>query len=114
MGFIRPDEPVQRAKLFKGLLARDEAAAEAAMLSEVEDVSIVQTFLDHPSWSPDSMDQVEKTTRLDKARMTFANTPTAAQKQINRVPLHKLGIRSPQDNARDKMIITNGFFIPRG
>ena len=114
MGFIRPDEPVQRAKLFKGLLAGDEAAAEAAMLSEVEDVSIVQTFLDHPSWSPDSMDQVEKTNRLDKARMTFANTSTAAQKQINRVPLHKLGIRSPQDNARDKMIITNGFFVPRG
>ena len=117
MGPIRPDEPNQRANLARGLQAGDEAAAEAAMLSEVQDISVVQSYLDHPSWSPQAMsrptDQAEKTSALEKAKMTYENTRIAAQSRIDQVPLHKLGIRVPTDSMRDKMIIMNGVFVPR-
>jgi hypothetical protein len=118
MGFIRADEPKQRANLARGLQAEDEAAAEAAMLSEVQDVSVVQSYLDHPSWSPQATsrpkNQNEKSGQLDKAKMAYTNTRIAAQNHIDRIPLHKLGIRAPSDSMRDKMVVTSGFFVPRG
>lgn len=119
MGFIRADEPKQRALLARGLQAGDEAAAEAAMLSDVQDTSVVQYYLDHPSWAPDatpskSEDQAEKLSPLDKAKAAYTNTRITAQNHIDRIPLHKLGIRAPSDSMKDKLVITNGFFVPRG
>lgn len=118
MGFIRTDDPKLRANLTRGLQAGDEAAAEAAILSEVQDVSIIQSYLDHPSWSPQAISrpkgQAEKTNALEKAKMAYSNTRITAQNRIDRIPLHKLGIRAPTDSMRDKMVITNGFFVPRG
>lgn len=119
MGFIRPNEPQQRANLARGLQAGDEAAAEAAMLSDVQDTSIVQYYLDHPSWSPGatpskSKDQAENSSPLDKAKAAYTNTRITAQNHIDRIPLHKLGIRAPSDSMKDKLVITNGFYVPRG
>jgi hypothetical protein len=118
MGLIRADEPTQRVNLSRGLQSGDEAAAEAAMLSEVQDISVVQSYLDHPSWSPQLASQpkkpAEKLSAIEKAKLTYANTRLAAQNRIDRIPLHKLGVRAPMDSMRDKLDITNGFFVPRG
>ena len=118
MGFIRPDDPKQRAHLAEGLQAGDEAAVEAAMLSEVQDVSVVQYYLDHPSWGPQAKshtkDQAENSSSLDKVKRTYANTRLTTQNRIDRIPLHKIGIRAPSDSMKDKLAITNGFYVLRG
>ena len=118
MGFIRPDDPKQRVNLAEGLQAGDEAAVEAAMLSEVQDVSVVQYYLDHPSWGSQatchSSGEAENSSPLDKAKMAYANTRLTAQNSIDRIPLHKIGIRAPSDSMKDKLTITNGFYVLRG
>lgn len=117
LGFIRPDEPVQRANLERGLQAGDEAAHEAAMLSEVNDVRVAQEILDHPSWSPEVAVrpklQERKTSGFQKITDGYANTRMAAQRQMDRVPLHKVGVRLEADKLRDKAIIANGFYVIR-
>jgi hypothetical protein len=116
MGFLRPDEPSQRAILHKGLQAGGEAAAEAAMLSEAGDVSIAQSILDHPAWSIEAIQEKIDQQRpggLERITTGYANTRTAAQRHIDRVPLHKFGVRMPVDQIKDKAILTNGFFVVR-
>lgn len=116
MGFIRPDEPAQQARLEEGLLAGQEAAAEASMVAEVNDVSMAQGILGHPSWAPDGVEremaQDGKAGRLDKLKKGYADTRLTAQKQIDRVPFNKVGVRMPTDGMRDKTV-TNGFYVVR-
>jgi hypothetical protein len=116
MGFLRPDEPSQRAILYKGLQAGDEAAAEAAMLSEVNDISMVQSILDHPAWSLEAIREKNEQQRpggLERVKSGYTNTRMAAQRHMDRVPLHKFGVRMPVDQMRDKAILTNGFYVVR-
>jgi hypothetical protein len=32
---------------------------------------------------------------------------------MDKVPLHKLGVRAPVDMMKDKTIVTNGFYVRR-
>lgn len=117
MGFIRQDEPAQQAKLEEGLQAGQGAAAEASMLAEVNDVSMAQGILDHPSWAPDAIEREAakdgKNGRLEKIKKGYADTRMAAQRQIDRVPFNKVGVRVPGDVVRDKNVILNGFYVIR-
>ena len=117
MGFIRPDEPAQQAKLEEGLQAGQEAAAEASMLAEVNDVSMAQGILDHPSWAPDAtereMAKDGKTRRLDKMKKGYTDSRMAAQNQIDKVPFNKVGIRAPGDVTKDRNVLLSGFYVMR-
>ena len=117
MGFIRPDEPLQRANMNQGLEAGDEAAAEAAMFSEVSDISLAQQFLDHPAWAPEAASRAlargEEVGKLERVKSGFTNTKTAAQRQIDKVPFAKVGIRAPGANTRDKGPLSSGFYVQR-
>ncbi|KAE8440960.1 hypothetical protein EG329_006149 [Mollisiaceae sp. DMI_Dod_QoI] len=118
MGFIRPDEPSQRATLMKGLQAGDEAAFEAAMLAEVNDVSMAQSILDQPAWSPEAaatalQARLEKPKGLEIVMSGYADTRMAAQRQLDRVPLHKIGVRMPFDPMKEKTMVMNGFYVRR-
>lgn len=117
LGFIRPDEPGQRINLEKAIQAGDEAAHEAALLSEVNDIRVAQSFLDHPAWAPDTAVrpriQQRKSSGLQKISEGYANTRLAAQRQMDRVPLHKIGIRLEADKLKDEAIVINGFYVPR-
>jgi len=118
MGFIRPDEPSQRAALMKGLRAGDEAAFEAAMLAEVNDVSMAQSILDQPAWSPEAaatalQARSEKPKGLERVTSGYADTRMAAQRRLDRVPLHKIGVRMPFDPMKEKAMVVNGFYVQR-
>lgn len=116
MGFLRPDEPSQRTILNKGLQAGDEAAAEAAMLSEVNDISLTQSVLDHPAWSLEAVRERNEQQRLgglERVKTGYANTRMAVQRHMDQVPLHKFGVRMPVDQMKDKAILTNGFYVVR-
>ena len=116
MGFLRPDEPSQRAMLYKGLQAGDEAAAEAAMLLEVNDISMAQSILGHPAWSLEAVRERSEQQwpgGLERVKTGYANTRMAAQRHMDRVPFHKFGVRMPVDQMRDKAILVNGFYVVR-
>jgi hypothetical protein len=116
MGFLRPDEPSQRAMLYKGLQAGDEAAVEAAMLSEVNDISMIKSILDHPAWTLEAFRERQEQQRpggLERVKSEYTNTRMAAQRHMDRVPLYKLGVRMPVDQMRDKAILTHGFYVVR-
>ncbi|KAH7388934.1 hypothetical protein BKA64DRAFT_679387 [Cadophora sp. MPI-SDFR-AT-0126] len=111
MGFLRPDDPLQRDALRRGLHAGDAEAAEATMLAEMNDVLLAENILDQPAWHPDAVPQISGrpgTSGGQSIRMT-------AQRQIGKVPFHKFGVRSPVDGAavRDTLVMADGYFVPR-
>jgi hypothetical protein len=114
MGFIRPDEPFQRANIQRGLLEGDEAAMEAAMLTEANDASMAQGILDHPAWSPDtaSQNQSLRPRGLERAMKSFTDIRMAAQRQVGRVPT-QLGFRIPEGMMGENGVVMNGYYIPR-
>jgi hypothetical protein len=117
LGFIRPDEPTQRRLLEKGIEAGDEAAHEAAMICEANDIETAQRMLDHPAWSADAISRPGLTERkssgIQKLSKGIANTRLAAQQQIDRVPVHKLGVRTDSHVVKDRAVVTNGFYVVR-
>jgi len=114
MGFIRPDEPFQRANIQRGLQEGDEAAMEAAMLTEANDASMAQGILDHPAWSPDagSQNQSLRPRGLERATKSFTDIRMAAQRQVGRVPT-QLGFRMPAGMTGENEVVLNGYYIPR-
>ncbi|PVH76517.1 hypothetical protein DL98DRAFT_517859 [Cadophora sp. DSE1049] len=111
MRFIRPDDPLQRDALWRGLQARDAEAAEAVMLAEMNDILLAENILDQPVWHPDAVPHISArpgTSGGQSIRM-------AAQRQIGKVPFHKFGVRSPVDGGgiRDTLVAANGYFVRR-
>lgn len=117
MGFIRPDEPTQRGMLAKGLQAGDQAAVDAAMLSESNDVSMAQSVLDHPAWSPEALSQnrslESKPGLMERVGSGYAETRLKLQKRLDRVPLQKLGLRLPIDEMQNQGLVPNGYYVIR-
>ncbi|RAK97292.1 LipA and NB-ARC domain protein [Aspergillus ibericus CBS 121593] len=124
MGFLRPDVPPPRGQTEKDLIAAREATAEAAMLADACDVSYAQSVLEHPAWAADTPLVTE--TRnigtneasgsgswMDRTREGVENVKYRGQKLAEKVPLHWIGVRAPTDEARDKQIAVNGFYIVR-
>ncbi|KAH7324102.1 hypothetical protein BKA65DRAFT_359584, partial [Rhexocercosporidium sp. MPI-PUGE-AT-0058] len=111
MGFIRPDDPLQRDALRRGLQARDAEAAEAVMLAEMNDIMLAENILDQPAWSSEAVPRISArpgTSGGQSIRM-------AAQRQLSKVPFHKFGVRSPTDGAGvgNTPVAANGYFVSR-
>ncbi|OOF89959.1 hypothetical protein ASPCADRAFT_212336 [Aspergillus carbonarius ITEM 5010] len=125
MGFLRPDVPPPRGQTEKDLIAAREAAAEAVMLADACDVSYAQSVLDHPAWAADKPLVAETRSIgtagasgggswMDRTREGVENVKSRGQKLVEKVPLNWVGVRAPTDEARDKQIAVNGFYIVRG
>ena len=116
MGFLRSEIPPPTGKTREELAAAQATAAEAAMLADAYDESIVQTTLGHIAWAPDLQSQVEapkSTGWVDRTKEGYANMQTRGQKWVEKVPLHRLGVRSATDQMRESQIAVNGFYIVR-
>jgi hypothetical protein len=117
LGFIRPDEPIQQAELEQGMEAGKEAAQEAALIIEQQDVGVAEEFLNHPSWSVEATMRpkanARKTSGVQIFTQGYTNTKTAAKKQIDRVDLHNVGVRTGGDKTREKFVVMNGFYVSR-
>ncbi|KAL1979652.1 hypothetical protein VTN96DRAFT_5397 [Rasamsonia emersonii] len=142
MGFVRspqassaspsPSPSGSTSSLQKGIAktgAGDDAAAAAAaeerMLLEAYDASLAQSTLDHPAWAPDApvarknekdserVADSEKQGILDRTKDRYAQALISGQRAIDRVPLHKLGVRMGTHELKDKMVPVSGFYIPR-
>jgi len=117
LGFIRPDDPAQRAALEAAAEGGDQSAIDAALISEFNDVSIAQQFLDHSCWSADVATRPKleerKTSGFQKLSETYVNTRVTAQKRIDQMGLHKFGLRLEGDQNRSKTHVFSGYYVVR-
>ncbi|EKD14749.1 uncharacterized protein L3040_002822 [Drepanopeziza brunnea f. sp. 'multigermtubi'] len=109
MGLIRLDDVMQRDAIQRGLQARDDEAAEVAMLAEMNDILLAENILDRPAWNPEAVPRV--TPRAGSSSADFIRM--GAQKQISKLPFHKLGVRCPADGVRNTPFAANGYYVRR-
>lgn len=117
MGFLRVDIPPPTGATSQELADAQAAAAEAAMLADAYDVSVVQSSLSHPAWAADgptleTSDQ-QSTGWVDKTLQGYESIRAKGQKWVEQVPLHRLGVRSVADEWRERQVAVNGFYIVR-
>ncbi|KAJ5730833.1 uncharacterized protein N7483_005341 [Penicillium malachiteum] len=121
MGFLRAEIPPPVGKTSQELADARATAAEAAVLADAYDESVVQYTLAHTAWAPDlqssSPTPVEiprqNTGWMDRAKEGYADMQSRGQKWVGKVPFHRLGVRSGTHQDREKQIALNGFFIVR-
>lgn len=117
MGFLRNDIPPPTGSNSQELADAQAAGAEAAVLADVYDVSVVQNTLAHPSWAPEVPSAIEvqrqNTSWADKTREGYATVRARGLKWVEQVPLHRLGVRSATDEWRERRVAVNGFYIVR-
>ncbi|KAF4624497.1 hypothetical protein G7Y89_g13678 [Cudoniella acicularis] len=82
LGFLRPDQPAQRANIAKGIEAGDAAAEEASTLAEINDISMIQAILDQPSWSFETVLEKRRLENSGGVKAGYANARLAAQRHV--------------------------------
>jgi len=115
MGFIRPSDQLPDLQS-KEKIDTDDVQAEAAMLSAINDIEIAQAFLNRPAWAPRSTIVETKSSKsgtLEKVKTSYVDTRLSLQQRIDRLPLHKAGIRSPTDKGRGTTVDAGGMYVIR-
>jgi hypothetical protein len=115
MGFIRPpDQFIEQQHTETVDVA--EAKAETAIINTINDVEIAQAFLGQPAWGPKSSINVMQSRNLgpvETVKSSYVDTRMALQRHIDRILLHKVGIRSPADRFRGEAIRRGGVYVRR-
>ncbi|KAM3076861.1 hypothetical protein ACMFMG_003670 [Clarireedia jacksonii] len=101
-----------------GFLRADDSAApidfEQELVASLNDIIYAQTLLSKPSFASDvGVEDQPGRGILEKAATSYATTRLAAQRQVDKVPLHWMGLRTDVDRMRDKAIGVNGFYVRR-
>ncbi|KAH8654124.1 hypothetical protein BGZ60DRAFT_419371 [Tricladium varicosporioides] len=116
LGQLRPDGPderLQRAQVAKGIEEGDSEAEKVAMLVEINDVACTQQILDEPAWSLEAVLEKQRLESSGGLKGSYAKVRMAAQQQLDKVDLSKLGVRTEADKTRDKCVEMKGFYITR-
>jgi hypothetical protein len=82
----------------------------------VEDRAMVSRILDEDAWSPEAAAALRRGEKIQGfARFVggISDAKGMAMGQLDKVPLHKLGMRSDSDLVRDKEVVVNGFYVLR-
>ena len=118
-GCIRPWDQELERMLAADMKKGEEVAFETAMENEASDIVIAQAILDEPSWHPEvvtereAAEPKEKLQGLERVKQEYTEKRLAVQKKIDKVPLHKFGVRMPVDKRKDHTVVTNGFYVER-
>lgn len=116
LGYLRAEIPPPTGTTRKELAEAQAAAAEAALLADVYDASVVQDTLAHPAWAaehPVISDLQQNSSWIDRTVEGYTNIITRGQKLVEQVPLHLVGVRSVTDELRESQVAVNGFYIVR-
>lgn len=116
MCFLRPDIPPPSPSGIteQDLLVARERAAEAEMLADACDLDCAQGILEHPAWGPEVLGGPERQgSWIDRTREGMENARTRAEKMVDKVPLHWIGVRSATAEMRDRQLEVNGYYIVR-
>lgn len=123
MGFIR--QPRQNTALVNN--PSDEAEVEQQIVLDVCDIELTRNTLDNPAWQPDHVPGSLSTARSvngseaekqqsgiwDRAKDGYANVRLRGQTMVGQIPFHRVGIRTPTEELRDKNLAVSGYYIPR-
>ncbi|MCJ1333104.1 hypothetical protein MMC10_009798 [Thelotrema lepadinum] len=88
--------------------------SETSTMELYRDIVVTQLSLARPAWAADAV--MEQTKLLNKSRSLtdrYVNARKHAQKVVDKVPLHTLGVRMDSMGIRDKWVGNGGFSIPR-
>jgi hypothetical protein len=116
LGYLRADVPPPTGATNKELAEAQAAAAEAALLADIYDASVVQDTLAHPAWAaehPAMSDLQQSSNWIDRTVEGYTNIIARGQKLVEQVPLHLVGVRSVTDELRESQVAVNGFYIVR-
>lgn len=117
MGFLRAEIPPPVGQTSQELADSQAAATEASMLADAYDASIVQSTLSSPAWAADIQSAAELQRQelgwKDRTREGYSNAMNRGQRWVEQIPLHRVGVRSATDEARESQIAVNGFYIVR-
>lgn len=101
MGFIRPDaHPVSANDI------------EEELVASLNDIIFAQTILDQAVFAPETGGGQGRGF-LERATTGYADVRLRAQRELDRVPLHKMGLRMEVDMLRDTGVGVNGFYVVR-
>jgi len=116
LGFIRADTHVpllQSNEKRKEIEIMQEQSEEQEMIALVNDMNFAQAILDQPAWGPEPPKAEEKKKIVERATSGYADVRLKAQRQIDKVPLHKIGVRMQVDRIKENAVVANGFYIIR-
>ncbi|KAK6606070.1 riboflavin kinase (NB-ARC domain protein) [Botrytis cinerea] len=102
MGFIRPDaHPVSSNEI------------EEELVASLNDIIFAQSILDQPVFAPEIEGEGQGRGLLERATTGYADVRLRAQREMDRVPLHRMGLRMEVDRLRDEGVGLNGFYVVR-
>ncbi|CAG8894222.1 unnamed protein product [Penicillium egyptiacum] len=116
LGYLRAEIPPPTGTTSKELTEAQAAAAEAALLADVYDASVVQDTLAHPAWAAEhlAISNFQKSSNwIDRTVEGYTDILTRGQKLVEQVPLHLIGVRSVTDELRESQVAVNGFYVVR-
>lgn len=117
MGYLRAEIPPPTGSTSRELAEAHAAAAEAEILANAYDASVVQSTLAHPSWNPQVLspgeEQRQQSGWVGRTREGCANIQAKGHKWVGQVPLHRLGVRSAMDEWKDSQVAVSGYYIVR-
>ncbi|OKL57338.1 hypothetical protein UA08_07428 [Talaromyces atroroseus] len=123
MGFIRPPNTTSTSIKAGNPGAEDEEQ----IILDVCDIELVRSALDNPAWQADPVRDVSSTQRSvegsegeeaqsglwDRAKGGYTNLRMKGQTMVGQIPFHRVGIRSPSDELKDKNLAVSGYYISR-
>ena len=102
MGFVRPDaHPVSSNEI------------EEELVASLNDIIFAQSILDQPVFAPEIEGEGQGRGLLERATTGYADVRLRAQREMDRVPLHRMGLRMEVDRLRDEGVGLNGFYVVR-
>ncbi|KAJ5797238.1 uncharacterized protein N7518_005778 [Penicillium psychrosexuale] len=113
LGYLRAEIPPPTGTTSKELAEAQVAAAEAALLADVYDASVVHDTLAHPAWAAEHPDLQQNSNWIDRTVGGCTSIVNRGQKLVEQVPLHRVGVRSVTDELRESQIAVHGFYIVR-
>ena len=89
-------------------------ASDSLVLETARDLSITRASLARETWQPSAgLEQIEKRKSGRGVAEKCVDARMAGQRQFERVPLHKLGIRTPGAAWKDRLVSRGGMYVKR-
>ncbi|KAL9115714.1 MAG: hypothetical protein Q9227_000082 [Pyrenula ochraceoflavens] len=99
MSFLRPNLPLN---------------SDSLVFEMARDISITQASLARENWLAEAgLEQIKRIKSSRSMSERYVDARQAGQKQFDRVPLHKLGVRTPGAAWKDRLISKGGLYVKR-
>lgn len=100
MAFLHPPTP--------------EISIEQQQQQMLTDIASTQGSLQRPAWAPDAtLERIKSASSTRSMTERMADARQVGQKQIDRIPVHKLGVRTDSMGLKDQLVGNGGICVKR-